>query len=114
MLARRKTETKKRQQKKRIDKLNQKRGTTLEFTEGTSKSRRPTRAAAAKSRAAITELAEKEGIESTISEITDTQAVKWDKYLSIYKEYVETFDELFDKWTSLRLFEKLEDSTKNV
>tara|TARA_B100000214_G_scaffold267182_1_gene198033 strand:+ start:506 stop:970 length:465 start_codon:yes stop_codon:yes gene_type:complete len=32
----------------------------------------------------------------------------------IYKEYVETFDELFDKWTSLRLFEKLEDSTKNV
>ena len=86
--SRRKTETKKRQQKKRIDKLNQKRGTTLEFTEGTSKSRRPTRAAAAKSRAAITELAEKEGIESTISEITDTQAVKWDKYLSIYKEYV--------------------------
>ena len=29
--------------------------------------------------------------------------------LRIYEEYIETFDEMYDKWNSLRLIEKLND-----
>jgi biotin operon repressor len=31
----------------------------------------------------------------------------------IYEEYVETLNELFDKWTSLKLIEQLKDGTKS-
>ena len=31
----------------------------------------------------------------------------------IYKEYVNTLNELFDKWISLKLFEQLEETTEN-
>ena len=31
----------------------------------------------------------------------------------IYEEYVETLNDLFDKWTSLKLIEQLEDGTKS-
>ncbi len=31
----------------------------------------------------------------------------------IYEEYVETLNELFDKWTSLKLIEQLKNSTKS-
>ena len=31
----------------------------------------------------------------------------------IYREYVNTLNELFDKWMSLRLLEQLEETTEN-
>ena len=31
----------------------------------------------------------------------------------IYREYVNTLNELFDKWISLKLFERLEETTEN-
>ena len=31
----------------------------------------------------------------------------------IYEEYVETLNDLFDKWTSLKLIEQLEDGTNS-
>ncbi len=31
----------------------------------------------------------------------------------IYREYVDTLNELFDKWISLKLFEQLEATTEN-
>jgi len=31
----------------------------------------------------------------------------------IYEEYVETLNELFDKWTSLKLIEQLKDGAKS-